>query len=141
MKPLLLATFLLLFRFGPAGAQNTSASRPAASQADSVALLHQVFAKGRHGNRYGTFLFASLLALNASHITGSEQRPATLAFSTLGAAAAATGLTVSIIDWARFNRRREALVAAQLEQGHPLPRYVRSLYAKLAARQWPPDHP
>lgn len=141
MKPFLLAVLLVLAGLGPARAQAAPGTHPVTSQADSVALLHQVFAKGRHSNRYGTFAFASLLALNASHLTRSEQHSSTLAFSTLGAGAAAAGLTISIIDWVRFSRRREALVTAQLEQGQLLPRYVRNSYAKLAAHQWQPGQP
>ena len=147
MKYLLL-TAALLFGFCPAHAQTGPALGPPAApavgptHADSLAVLHRVFHRGRIGGRIGTFLLAGATTLSVVGVANrpSDQKKFTTGVQFVFIPYYAGSMAHDIVQWARFSQRREVLVVQQFEEGQPLPPYVQKYFKKIFAREMARQH-
>ncbi|MGI4886651.1 MAG: hypothetical protein ACRYFR_16980 [Janthinobacterium lividum] len=147
MKNLLLAAALLL-GFYPAHAQTSPAlGGPAAAvasttHADSLAVLHRVFHRDRRYGRGGTFLLAGTTTLGIVNVANrpSDQSNFRTGVQSFSFAAYGGLMVVDIVQWARFSKRREALMTRQFEAGRPLPPYVQQRFKRIFAREMARQH-
>ncbi|AWM34319.1 hypothetical protein [Hymenobacter nivis] len=144
MKNLLLAAALLL-GLCPAHAQTGPAPGPpavSATHADSLAVLHRVFHRGRLGGRIGTFVLAGATTLS---VVSVANRPGDQKKFTTGVQFAvipyyAGLMVIDVVRWARFSQRREASIVRQFEEGQPLPPYVQRSFKRSFAREMARQH-
>ncbi len=147
MKNLLLAALLLLgfcpayAQTGPAlGAPATPAVGP--THADSLAVLHRVFHRGRVGGRVGTFLLAGATTLSVVSVANrpSDQKRFVTGIQSFVIADYAGLMVFDIVQWVRFSQRREASMVRQFEEGQPLPPYVQRSFKRIFAREMARQH-
>ena len=147
MKYLLL-TAALLFGFCPAHAQTGPALGPPAApavgptHADSLAVLHRVFHRGRIGGRIGTFLYAGVATQNVVGVANrpSDQKKFLTGVQSFVITDYAGLMVCEIVRWVRFSQRREVLAVQQFEEGQPLPPYVKQSFKRIFAREMTRQH-
>ena len=138
-----LAVLLALSSLVPAAAQQAaaplSAARPVAmTHDDSLAVLRQVFRRGRRGGRVGTIAYSVVLPLNISALASRQATDFQRGLQVGNVAIFAPLLVNSIVGWARFSQRREREAVLRFEQRQAQPRYVQRAYALqlIAQGRW-----